>query len=64
MCKPKFIYTPQSVEFCMDISFIDILLISIKERPMSIFCLLSGTYLVLVPLINIMTFLKKRFKST
>ncbi|MCA1062648.1 DUF4306 domain-containing protein [Rossellomorea aquimaris] len=45
-CKPEFIFTPQSVKYCSDIYAIDVLLISLRDNPISYICLTSGLYLI------------------
>ena len=45
-CKPMFIFTPQNVHYCSEIYPIDIFLISLKTKPLSYICLISGIYLI------------------
>ena len=45
-CKPMFIFTPQNVLYCSEIYPIDIFLISLKTKPLSYICLISGIYLI------------------
>lgn len=45
-CKTMFIFTPQNVHYCSEIYPIDIFLISLKTKPLSYICLISGIYLI------------------
>ncbi|MRX74264.1 DUF4306 domain-containing protein [Bacillus lacus] len=45
-CKPKFIFTPQDVQYCSDIYPIDVFLIALKTNPITYIWLLTGLYIV------------------
>ncbi|MFB6468986.1 DUF4306 domain-containing protein [Cytobacillus sp. Hz8] len=45
-CKRLFIFTPKDVQYCSEIYPIDLFLISLKTKPLSYICILSGIYLV------------------
>ncbi|MES9700493.1 hypothetical protein ABWK42_25340 [Bacillus sp. JJ927] len=45
-CKPLFIFTPQNVQYCSDIYFIDIIFIMLKEHPISYIGLFLGLYII------------------
>ncbi|QST02892.1 hypothetical protein IMZ31_20300 (plasmid) [Pontibacillus sp. ALD_SL1] len=44
-CKPKFIFTPQDVQYCSDIYAIDVVLIALKTNPIMYISVLTGLYL-------------------
>ncbi|GGF22975.1 hypothetical protein GCM10010954_22250 [Halobacillus andaensis] len=45
-CKPKFIFTPQDVQYCSDIYPIDVFLIALKTNPITYIWLLTGLYII------------------
>ncbi|GGD08095.1 hypothetical protein [Pontibacillus salipaludis] len=45
-CKPKFIFTPQDVQYCSDIYAIDVFLIALKTNPIIYISILTGLYMM------------------
>ncbi|WP_181347016.1 DUF4306 domain-containing protein [Thalassobacillus sp. CUG 92003] len=45
-CKPKFIFTPETVQYCSDIYPIDVFLIGLKNNPISYLCVIFGLYII------------------
>ncbi|UOQ83459.1 DUF4306 domain-containing protein [Gracilibacillus salinarum] len=45
-CKPEFIFTPKDVGYCSDIYTIDVVLIALKNNPVSYVCIILGLYII------------------
>ncbi|WP_100407844.1 DUF4306 domain-containing protein [Bacillus solitudinis] len=59
-CKPKFIFTPQDVQYCSEIYPIDVILIAFKTNPITYIWLLTGLYIIGFLVFVLITKIRKR----